>query len=56
MKLVASLGPAPGAARSAKTPVIPNISTPATDVARGRDLLREARRVLSGLASCARAA
>jgi transcription-repair coupling factor (superfamily II helicase) len=56
MKLVASLGPAPGAARGAKPVAIPRVSAPATDVARGRDLLREARRVLSGLASCARAA
>jgi transcription-repair coupling factor (superfamily II helicase) len=56
MKLVASLGPAPGVARGTKPEAIPGVSTPATDVARGRDLLREARRVLSGLASCARAA
>jgi transcription-repair coupling factor (superfamily II helicase) len=54
MKLVATLAPPPGAARAPKTVAVPSGSSPAGDVARGRDLLREARRVLSGLSGCAR--
>jgi transcription-repair coupling factor (superfamily II helicase) len=67
MKLVASIGvrPSPGATplrgskSSAKTsiskasaPLAP--ASPAADATRGRELLQEARKVLHGLASCAR--
>ena len=67
MKLVASIGPrsasatpARGAAKSqgktrvSQSPVLPEATFPAAEAARGRELLEEARRVLSGLASCVR--
>ena len=67
MKLVATVGPrAPtatpvrGAAKKAVKPATshaparPVPASPATEAARGRELLEEARRVLVGLASCAR--
>jgi transcription-repair coupling factor (superfamily II helicase) len=67
MKLVATVGPRPASATptrgAAKTRVVPGGSrpigtppaaSPAAEAARGRELLEEARRVLAGLASCAR--
>ena len=53
MKLVATVVPPGALAKGARSQPIPAPSTPAADATRGRELLREARRVLSGLAACA---
>jgi transcription-repair coupling factor (superfamily II helicase) len=67
MKLVAAIGPRSASAtpprgqakshvktKASATSVLPKATSPAADAARGRELLEEARRVLSGLASCVR--
>jgi transcription-repair coupling factor (superfamily II helicase) len=69
MKLVARLGPAPAAppggiprtkaakaaaVRAAVAKAMPAPTSPAAEAASGRELLRQARELLSGLAACAR--